>query len=274
MSEGGSGTPAARARRWLSIATLLMVTGATIAVGLEVSLALGMEWAVADHVERVGAGAMALAGGFIGVLALGLYGLTGRLRWGIPLAAMAGTVVMAVNYLKVRSRSEPLYPSDFTYVGEAELLVSSVGARPTVALVAVVLGVGVFAWAFVVGLGRALRVPPAPGIDGPRWVWGLRATMVLAAGALVVSSTGFNAEHNPIKRAFTAVGSEWVAWSQTENYRDTGSWAGSCSTCPPPRCWSPTGTTGRRWSKQSTATPPRPGRSTKGVTGRPCSGPT
>ena len=65
----------------------------------------------------------------------GLFGLTGRLRRGIPLAAMAAMLVVAVNHVKIRFRSEPLYPSDVAFLRDAHLLVDSVGPGAVLGLV-------------------------------------------------------------------------------------------------------------------------------------------
>lgn len=226
MSEGGSGARSARLRRWTAAATLLAVTGVLLVLGLEAGLALAMEWPVEGHLERLGPGVILLASGLVSALVLGLAGLTGRLRRGIPLAAMAGALLVAVNYLKIRFRGEPLYPSDFAYVGEAELLISSVGIGPAVALAAFAAGVGGFVWLAVVGLGKLLRVPPAAGAESPRWVRGVRVGSTLGAVALAVVAAGFKADGNPIKRAFELSGADWVVWSQNENYRINGFVAG------------------------------------------------
>lgn len=41
---------------------------------------------------------------------------------------MAAMLVVAVNHVKIRFRSEPLYPSDVAFLRDAHLLVMAVGA--------------------------------------------------------------------------------------------------------------------------------------------------
>lgn len=135
---------------------------------------------------------------------------------------MAGVLVVAVNMVKVRFRGEPLYPSDFGYVGEAELLISSVGVWTALAALGALVLVGVGAWAGVLLLGRLLRIPPAAGTDVPRWVWALRAGAVLAAVGTCVLVAGFHDQGNVVKRVYERAGAGWINWSQNENYRVNG----------------------------------------------------
>ena len=212
----------ARLWRWCAIVVMVAATSAAIVLALEATTAKSYGWWTTEYLLRLGPDTLLLSTALVAVLVLGLFGLTGRLRWAVPLAAMGGVLVAAVNHFKIRFRGEPLYPSDFAYVGEAELLISSVGVWTAVGALGSLLLVGVLAWAGVLLLGRLLRIPPAAGTDVPRWVWALRAGTVLVAAALCLLVAGFNSAGNPVKQAYERAGAGWVAWSQNENYRLNG----------------------------------------------------
>ena len=212
----------ARLRRWLAIGFMVAACSAAIVLAVEATTALAYGWSEREYLARLGPDTLLLSTGLVAVLVAGLFGLTGRLRWAIPLAAMAGVLVVAVNMVKVRFRGEPLYPSDFGYVGEAELLISSVGVWTALAALGALVLVGVGAWAGVLLLGRLLRIPPAAGTDVPRWVWALRAGAVLAAVGTCVLVAGFHDQGNVVKRVYERAGAGWINWSQNENYRVNG----------------------------------------------------
>lgn len=193
----------ARLRRWLAIGFMVAACSAAIVLAVEATTALAYGWSEREYLARLGPDTLLLSTGLVAVLVAGLFGLTGRLRWAIPLAAMAGVLVVAVNMVKVRFRGEPLYPSDFGYVGEAELLISSVGVWTALAALGALVLVGVGAWAGVLLLGRLLRIPPAAGTDVPRWVWALRAGAVLAAVGTCVLVAGFHDQEHRDADALT-----------------------------------------------------------------------
>lgn len=226
MSEGGSGGRAARVRRWLAIVSLVGLTSTLIVLGLEFTTADHYGWDLKEYARHLNIGSFLVPIVLVGVVVFGLLGLLGHLRWAIPLALMVGGLMLTVNLLKLRFRDEPLYPSDFAYIGETDLLVSSVGIWPALILVGVVLGVGIFTWLIVMGLGKLLRIPPANRSDHPRWVLAFRVLTVAAAAVLMVLAVGFNAEGNPLKRLFERSGAVWIVWSQNVNYKDNGFFAG------------------------------------------------
>jgi len=223
MSDGGTGGGRLmRWWRWLAIVALIGATSVVIVLGLEATTAKSFHWWTREHLARLGPDTLLLSTLLVTALVLGLFGLTGRLRRAIPLASMVAVLVAAVNHLKIRFRGEPLYPSDFAFVGEAELLISSVGIWWALALVGAIAVVGIVAWLGVLGMGTLLRVPPAPRGGLPRWVvWG-RVTAVVVAVVVAVLTAGFNNEGNPVRRAFERTGSAWIVWSQNENYRVNG----------------------------------------------------
>ncbi len=227
MSEGGSDGRGASLRRWAGIIALIGLTSGVTVLALEATTARAFGWGMRNQLGRLDWDTLALGTGVVAILVAGLFGLTGRLRWGIPLAAMTGVLLVAVNYVKIRFRSEPLYPSDFAYVKEAGLLVDSVGIEAAVALGAVVLLVGVVTWLAVVALGKLLRVPPAAArTNRPRWVRWARATAVTASIVVVLLSAGFSGERSVLRTAFDRAGAQWVTWSQNENFRLNGFLAG------------------------------------------------
>lgn len=226
MSEGGAGGRLPRARRWSTIVALLTFTALSIAVGLEATTLMAFEAELKPPLQRYAMARLVLPTFVIGVLLLGLFGLLGSLRRAVPLGWMAGFLLIVVNHLKIQARAEPLYPSDFMFVGEAELLISSVGVQSTVLALAAVLGVGVIAWVVVVGVGRLLRIPSAGTTDDHRWVRAFRGGSVLVAAALVAGIVSFNADDNPLKASFEGAGAEWISWSQRENYLTNGFFSG------------------------------------------------
>ena len=100
----------ARLRRWLAIGFMVAACSAAIVLAVEATTALAYGWSEREYLARRGPDTLLLSTGLVAVLVAGLFGLTGRLRWAIPLAAMAGVLVVAVNMVKVRFRGEPLYP--------------------------------------------------------------------------------------------------------------------------------------------------------------------
>lgn len=186
----------------MAIVSLVGLTSTLIVLGLEFTTADHYGWDLKEYARHLNIGSFLVPIVLVGVVVFGLLGLLGHLRWAIPLALMVGGLMLTVNLLKLRFRDQPLYPSDFAYIGETDLLVSSVGIWPALILVGVVLGVGIFTWLIVMGLGKLLRIPPANRSDHPRWVLAFRVLTVAAAAVLMVLAVGFNAEGNPLKRLF------------------------------------------------------------------------
>lgn len=226
MSEGGSGGPGSRLRRWAAIVALILLTSGVTVLALELSTARAFGWGMRAQLGRLELDTLALGTAVVALLVAGLFGLTGRLRRGIPLAAMAAMLVVAVNHVKIRFRSEPLYPSDVAFLRDAHLLVDSVGLGAVLGLVGTVLGVGAVTWLAVVGLGRLLRVPPAPRREVPRWVRWARIVAVTAAVGVVLLAAGFSGERSVLRAAFDRAGADWVTFSQNENFRRNGFLAG------------------------------------------------
>ena len=135
-----------------------------------------------------------------------------------------GTALLAVaNQYKTDLRAEPLFPTDVAYVGETRLILDSAGI-PLWAVAAAALALLA---ALVVWLVRRRRRSTGPGI--PAW---LRVSYAVVGLAAVSMTLFFNDDHNPLRRAYEATGTEWVEWNQWNNYQVNGFIAGLLSNMP------------------------------------------
>lgn len=226
----GEGRAGRGARLWPRalgglVATVLLA--ATILLVLEWVHALNDPW-LETPLERLAllkAPVLAVSGlavwGFVALL----HAVTGRLWLAAGLALAATAFVAFADFFKMRFRTEPLFPTDATYLAEAELLVDSVGTGAVAALFAGVAAIVAVAWGASRLVRWALRrrtTPPLPR----RRVLALRAATAIVAGVVVLAAVTFNQDGNPLRRAYDSAGVYWAPWSQLDNFAKNGFVAG------------------------------------------------
>ncbi len=152
-----------------------------------------------------------------------VHSVVGRLRVTAVLAAAATVVVAVADHEKVRLRREPLYPSDWEFLGNVGFLADMVGVRVVFLLT---LGILVAAVAALAGV-RALR-RRRPGQGDARTPPTRRARVGLrvltAAFCLLMAGyiSDFNVPGNAVRGAYDALGASWKPWSQQRNYLGNG----------------------------------------------------
>jgi phosphoglycerol transferase MdoB-like AlkP superfamily enzyme len=167
---------------------------------------------------------MFLLGSLVVWLLVGLvHAVVGRLRVTVAVAAAATALVAVVDYEKVRVRREPLYPSDWRFIGDVGFLKDMIGPRVFLLVVA---GALVAAVAFVGS--RVARRRFATG--GPKerhpWPTRTRKALRLVTVAACLLSLGyisdFNSPGNAARGTYEALGATWMPWSQQRNYLGNG----------------------------------------------------
>lgn len=167
--------------------------------------------------------AMFLLGSLVVWLVVGLvHAIVGRLWVTCALMATATAVVAVVGYEKVRLLREPVYPSDWEFIGHLAFLADIVGPRVVVLLVLGVLATAVVSFVGARAVGRRLagreQTPPLRRRT--------RALLRVATGALCLLGisylAGFNSPGNAARGTYDALGASWRPWSQQRNYLGNG----------------------------------------------------
>ncbi len=158
-----------------------------------------------------------------------LVALTGRVILSATLLLLVVTPVALANHEKLALRSEPVYPSDLTFLTQPAFLADMVDLSVVKALVAVLVLVvlGALAGLAMVLTRRRLDVSLWRR-RGPAWKpWLVARVVMLVTAVLVLSSLrGFQAPGNPVRHAYEVAGADWAPWSQKRNYLHHGVVAG------------------------------------------------
>ncbi|HZL80745.1 MAG TPA: hypothetical protein VFC06_02210, partial [Demequina sp.] len=129
-----------------------------IAVGLELVHTVNDPWK--EPLERftaLQADVVLLGALIVWALLVFLLALTGRLWISAGVTLTLATMVGFADYQKMRLRSEPLYPSDVTYLGQFRFLVESVGTGRALGVAAALLAIPAVAWGVARLVGRRMR---------------------------------------------------------------------------------------------------------------------
>lgn len=175
---------------------LLELEPAVVAIGI------GLVWAVIVLVHAVTNRMWIAAGGMITLLALIAFG----------------------DYFKLRERSEPLFVSDVTYLGQTDFIVDSIGIGPSVAIVAALLAIPVVAWLVARARRRRSETQPARLRKHHRVLTRVLAGMT--AATVIFTAATFNVPGNAARGLYEAAGAKWRPWNQAQNYDDNGVIAG------------------------------------------------
>jgi phosphoglycerol transferase MdoB-like AlkP superfamily enzyme len=141
--------------------------------------------------------------------------LTGRLWVSAGLLTAAVSALAAASAAKMSILTEPVVPSDRSFLTTPGFLVSMVPVPELLLLLLVVL----VALLGPVLLGRRLGGSPTLRV-------GARLVLVAATGLVLVDLGHFNQDGNLARRLYDATGATWKPYSQTMNYRENGVVAG------------------------------------------------
>jgi phosphoglycerol transferase MdoB-like AlkP superfamily enzyme len=180
---------------------------------------------------------MFVLGSLVLWLLVGLvHAVVGRLWVTTALMATATVVVAVADHEKVRLLHEPVYPSDWAFVGDLSFLSEIVGRRVVVLLVVAVLVIALAAFLGARALGRRLAAragPPQPQ-PPPR----TRVLVRILTGALCLLGIGylggFNDPGNAVRETYDVLGAKWRPWSQQRNYLGNGFVGGFLYNLPVP----------------------------------------
>ena len=175
------------------------------------------------------------------VLLLPLVAITNRFVLSGGLLLAASILVGFANYEKLQTRREPIYPSDFTFLGQAGFLRDMVD--PSRLVVIGLLAVMVVLTSLILGRMTARRWPPARRTDGRVWwAWSCtRVGILVVAVGLAGYLHSFNSSHNLARTAYERAGAEWAFWFQDVNYSRHGFVAGFLYNMPVPAMRLPPG---------------------------------
>jgi len=167
---------------------------------------------------------MFLLGSLVLWLLVGLvHAVVGRLRVTVAVAATATALVAVVDYEKVRVRREPLYPSDWRFIGDIGFLKDMIGPRVVLLVVA---GALVAAVAFVASRGARRRFAAGGSRERHPRSRPAQAALRLVTVAACLLSLGyisnFNSPGNAARGTYEALGATWMPWSQQRNYLGNG----------------------------------------------------
>ncbi len=188
---------------------------------------------------------MFLLGSLVVWILVGLvHAVVGRLWVTTALMATATAVVVVADHEKVRLLHEPLYPSDWAFVGNLGFLSEIVGPRVVVLLVVAVLVLAGVAYFGARRLGRRLavrsRARDRAAVPLPARV----LVRVLTAALCLVGVgylAGFNQPGNAVRATYDALGASWRPWSQQRNYLGNGFVGGFLYNMPVPAMRRPAG---------------------------------
>ena len=204
-----------------------LVLALAIAVGLELVHTVNDPWK--EPLERFAAlqaDVVLLGALVVWALLVFLLALTGRLWISAGVTLTLATMVGFADYQKMRLRSEPLYPSDVTYLGQFRFLVESVGTGRALGVAAALVAIPAVAWGVARLVGRRMRPGMwVPTRLGRRVILARGATGVVSA-AVLLSAVTFNQPGNVTREAYEAAGVYWAPWSQLDNYAKNGFLAG------------------------------------------------
>jgi phosphoglycerol transferase MdoB-like AlkP superfamily enzyme len=172
-----------------------------------------------------------------------VHAVVGRLSVTIALAATATALVAVIDHLKVRFRREPLYPSDWQFVGNLDFLTQMIGIRMALLVALGVAALAVLTWLGARALRRRLAVTDPPVRD-PRRRGSRLGVRVLTAATCALGLVyvgGFNSSGNLARGAYEAFGAQWRPWSQQRNYLGNGFVGGYLYNLDPPEMPRPEG---------------------------------
>lgn len=153
-----------------------------------------------------------------------IHAAVGRISVTTAIAALATGVIAVADHEKVRFRREPLYPSDWEFLGNAGFLADVVGVRVVFLLALGTLVSLAVAFACVRAVMR--RWPDDTEREGAQPSRRTRLLVRLATGVvclvLVSYASDFNTPGNAVRGAYEALGASWKPWSQQRNYLGNG----------------------------------------------------
>ncbi|MCK6212216.1 LTA synthase family protein [Georgenia sp. EYE_87] len=153
-----------------------------------------------------------------------IHAVLGRLWLTALVSGALGAVIAFADYQKMLMRGEPLYPTDVEYLGEAGLLLDSIGVAPGLVLAGLA-AVVLAAVAVALVLRRRRSGQPRRAALTPRErVRALvpRATAGLLAVGVLATAGAFNEDGNPLRTLWERSGPDWARWNQVENYAENG----------------------------------------------------
>ena len=212
-----------RRSEWFRI--LGAVAGGTFVVAALCNLVLDLSTTPARPFGHLGQSLLSILVLWLAILLLVC--VTNRLwlSWGLSLGV--SIVVAASSLAKHRVRDEPLFPADLYFLWQPGFLLDM---APIWTIAVVGLGVVALVAAMVL-IGRHLdrRFPRIRRSADPRaWtrVLALRVVIGLVAVAVLIQAPRFNGDDNPLRATYEAMGAQWLAWRQADNYSANGFVAG------------------------------------------------
>ncbi|NVY95945.1 sulfatase-like hydrolase/transferase [Lactobacillus sp. DCY120] len=148
-----------------------------------------------------------------------LIALIGDFYFGLAVSSSLFLIISFININKVVSRSEPLLPSDFSMVSQANSLIRMVKWQAILALI--ILMVVLFGLAFCLR-----RWTAAYWWQNHLWVWPLRLLVVLALGGNFWLLTQAGNEHSWVAKKLAAYEMVNTDHEQMANYQNRGFWVG------------------------------------------------
>jgi phosphoglycerol transferase MdoB-like AlkP superfamily enzyme len=170
---------------------------------------------------------------FVLLVLLLVWCLSGRMWLSMGILLGVTSALSAVNVAKMRILVEPLYPSDYQFLGSTGFLIDMV--RPATLAVAALGLVALVAGTVVASRAAERRFPRVRRRDHPRgWAALVTARLagVVAIGLVLSSAFHFNDPGNPWRRVYDAQGAIWQPFAQAMNYRTNGFVGGALYNLP------------------------------------------
>lgn len=204
-----------------------LVVAIVLTLGLE--LIHGLRDEPVERLLELEPAVVAIGVALVWAVIIFLHALTNRM-W-IAIAAVVALLALIAfgDYFKLRFRSEPLFVTDITYLGQTGFLVESIGIGPLVACVAALLALPLLIW-MTARLWTALNrrrpsAKQAPRATRPQRII-TRVVAGIAAGTIIATAVTFNVPGNAARGLYEAAGVKWRPWNQAQNYDDNGVIAG------------------------------------------------
>ncbi|WP_407854839.1 LTA synthase family protein [Enterococcus hailinensis] len=190
----------------LGVATLIIVSNLFFQLTQNnFSFELAFKFAFSWHTEKF----------FLGCVVLLLFygwltSLLGSLKIGSIFYSLVIIGIGSANFMKMKYRMEPIYPSDLKMVTEFNMIKDIIGL-PLFILFLLLLVVGIFLIIF--SLKQSLKLTK-------RQQW-IRFGLLLVTSGLLFYVGGFNQPNNLLRKAYNKT-ALWIPYSQKMNYYNTG----------------------------------------------------
>ncbi len=173
-------------------------------------------------------GPIVLSAVLLTVVMMGIVSVVASLRWPLTVMMILAVFIAMASWQRVQVLQQPAVPADMRFLSDPALL-AALGSPRVVVGSLVVVAVAAVAVGWVVD--RMTRGWKRPAATDRKWVT-VRVVCVLAAMSVLFAASGFNRTGNVLRRSYDAVGAQWAAWSDFDNYRLNGAVAGALYTLP------------------------------------------